>query len=201
MRMEADEAARLVKEVESEEVDRARRDVQRRQERLVSQSTQAQQAPSKLRQGLHAAAAPKPQLMPPTVAPPTRIQQRPTPPASEDGHESPTPTSRSSSSRQRGKRPSPDPEGPSSPFPSIRAEDEGEFFAALAEPQPEIRPSLWAKKFTNTTAIARDVVPPAYQKSRSKTPQPTEEEANVPPQTVLSRVVRELEEDFAHYKS
>jgi len=200
VRMEADEAARLVGEVERErvdEVERARRDVEKRQ--AASTSIPAPiSAPSKLRQGLHTAAVPQPKLMPPTVQPPTRIAHRPTPPPSDDGNSSPTPASRSSSSH-RSKRVH-QAEGPASPFPSIRAEDEGEFFAALGEPLPlpaSARPSPWSMRFTT----APPVVQPAIEKPKSRSRETSPSADPLPPQTVLARVLRELEDDFAHYKA
>ncbi|CAD6565637.1 MAG: hypothetical protein TREMPRED_001621 [Tremellales sp. Tagirdzhanova-0007] len=196
-----DEAERLSER--RDEVERARRDVEKRQRKIEVPVTIL--APSKLRQGLHTVAATQPQLMPPTAQPPTRIvpprAHRPTPPASEDGNESPTPASRTSSSRHskethRG-------EGPSSPFPSIRDEDEGDFFAALEDrvPVPALkpalapaRPSAWSKEFTHAPISAPE-------KLRSASHFADTDARVLPPQTVLSRVLRELEDDFAHYKA
>ena len=203
IRMEAEEA-RLGQEAERHgEVERARRDVEKQQRQVETSTTIPK--PSKLRQGLHTVAAAQPQLMPPTVQPPTRKAppraHRPTPPASDDGNDSPSPASRTSSSR-RGKETRRE-EGPSSPFPSIRAEDEGEFFAALDDsvPVPTLKPALaparpspWSKKFA-------DAPIPAQKGPLSALNLADTETAALPPQTVLSRVLRELEDDYAHYKA
>ena len=219
VRMESEEAARMVSDVErerGEEMERARRDVERRQ---------AATAPSKLRQGLHTVATTQPQLMPPTVEPRSRTAPpRTRSEASDDGHDSPTPISRGSSSHRR---PTQREEGPASPFPSIRAEDEGEFFAALAENAPQ-RPSPCSKRCTTAPPphpqrlsksksrsrsppplvdIGEKAMPPQPPKSTSKSrssapPVDNGEQAMaIPAQTVLARVLRELEDDFAHYNA
>jgi len=217
VRMEAEEVARMVSELGRErgdEMERARRDVERRQAHARSSSSippPPTLAPSKLRQGLHTAASKQPQLMPPTAQPPTRTvaptqpshpsqrpNQRSTPPAAENGNDSPTPASRSSSLRRKDKERRD--EGPSSPFPSIRAEDEGEFFAALEETSPAPRPSPFSKNFATASV---PFVPTAKARSKSHSPSPLADTAmeSLPPQTVLARVLRELEDDFAHYKA
>lgn len=199
--------------------------------------------PSKLRQGLHASAAQVPTTMPPTMEPPTRIHPGPGPPTpvSDDGAlslSSPTPASRSASrsgsgssndrrqsdkdegtggksNRRKSRSTANRVEGPSSPFPSIRAEDEHEFFhlngltgtgttqprtSAPSRGNPDgaaTNPSPWARKFTSTTATAAAARWPNPHHILG----PSSGTDEVPPQTVLARVLRELEEDFAHYKA
>ncbi|ORY32305.1 hypothetical protein BCR39DRAFT_523842 [Naematelia encephala] len=194
IRLEAEEAAQFSREIASDEdLDRVRRDVQRRSERQVS----PQPAPSRLRQGLHAAAAEIPVVVPPTEQP-NRVatRQNLTPPASDNGSSSPTPISRSSSSRQQTKtkttrRVSYRAEGPASPFPSIRAEDEESFFSVTGADQTrrEAESDSRAKKMASV---------PVNQRS---TPLADGAQEDLPPQTVLARVIGELEADFAHYKS
>jgi hypothetical protein len=236
-------------ELEEEELERVRRDVERRS-RGVPQSSSVESAkdkdpargPSKLRQGLHASAAQIPTTMPPTVEPPTRFHPGPGPPTpvSDDGAlslSSPTPASRSASrsgsgsshdrrqsdkdegtggksNRRKSRSAANRVEGPSSPFPSIRAEDEHEFFhlnglTGTGTTQPRTsrpsrgnpdgaatNPSPWARKFTSTTTAAAARWPPPHH-----IPGLSSGTDEVPPQTVLARVLRELEEDFAHYKA
>jgi hypothetical protein len=247
-------------ELEEEELERVRRDVERRS-RGVRQSSALESAkdkdpvkgPSKLRQGLHASAAQVPTTMPPTVEPPTRFHQGPGPPTpvSDDGAlslSSPTPASRSASrsgsgsGSSQGRRQSDKDEGndngnggksngrksrsaanrvegPSSPFPSIRAEDEHEFFhlnglTGTGNTQPRTsrpsrgdpdgagatNPSPWARKFTSTTTAAAAAAAARWP-SPHHIPGLSGGVDEVPPQTVLARVLRELEEDFAHYKA
>nr|XP_031861374.1 uncharacterized protein CI109_003346 [Kwoniella shandongensis]KAA5528446.1 hypothetical protein CI109_003346 [Kwoniella shandongensis] len=223
MRMEKEDMERLVRQVvdeETEELRRARRDMERRRESLERQADKTAE-PSKLRQGLHTAANNVPTLAPPTVQP-TRTRskptsQHPTPPPSDvdDGlYDSPTPLSRSSSrlgslnahqksksTRSKSHRRT-SAEGPDSPFPSITGEElEKEFFS----PAPVRREkSPWAKKFTaNEEMEIRSAGTRAGSGSGSRVPsgRGSPDGEALPPQTVLARVVAELEDDFGHYKA
>lgn len=116
-------------------------------------------------------------------------------------------------------------EGPMSPFPSIRAEDEVEFFSP--RPSPRASPAV-SRKSSGRSRLARSTAPlpssrasneptaasasagPSHQRKASSASArpgaPTvrailEGHADVPPTTVLTRVIGELEADFAHYKS
>jgi hypothetical protein len=211
--------------IQQEELERVRRDVERR---FKEKQTQAQtpgegRGPSKLRQGLHISAAQVPGVMPPTVEPQTRVQAtrlqdgRPLTPVSDNGgFDSPTPASRSSSDHQTSEKGNQGgkskstrrrsdrvrKEGPSSPFPSIRAEDEEEFFT-LADSAPTrtegAGPSLLSGKFGSTTARLPGGGRAGFGGAASD--RVGEECGQLPPQTVLARVLRELEDDFAHYKA
>lgn len=203
-----------------------------RSQALARPSTQEPRLPSKLRQGLHASASTSPTLMPPSTGPPTRIQAAPprgppTPPPEEDeevhqprlisdpGQRQTTPpishSSGSRSSRRTSRAVQERQDGPDSPFPSIRAEDEAEFFAIMEE-------QAVAGVCTESGAAARtsaSVDPPRDAASGPAKrglcelhpgPSPPEDilrysKGEVPPQTVLARVIRELEDDFAHYKA
>jgi len=162
-----------------EDVERAQKDVEQR-------ATAAQ--PSKLRQALHRAGSPDPQVVDATfvAAPlptrpttrsspraPIQPQARPITPPIE--HRSPT-SDTSGKSRPRGPV-----EGPSSPFPSIREEDEVEFF--------EVSKRAPAKQGKTKSSDNRRKPSPLYQ------------DGEAPPQTVLMRVIGELEADFKHYKA
>ncbi|KAK4686263.1 hypothetical protein P7C73_g3869, partial [Tremellales sp. Uapishka_1] len=203
IQMEKEEMERIQREMEKEreqekevELERVRRDVERRKS-MLGQQQPLPQGPSILRQGLHMAAVSQPQLAPPSVAPPTRIQSNPPqaqdpqshpihrkPQTTQPDHtlppspapsdlSSPTPTSRSSSSRRKASKS----KVAGSPFPSIDNEQsERSFFNAT---------SPWSKQFEAKTIA--DIV--------------SEKAGDIPPQTVLARVVRELETDFKHYKS
>lgn len=186
-----------------DDLERIKRDIEKRQQ-AQTRDKSIQQGPSKLRQGLHQSAATHPTLMPPTIAPPTRVQprQHPTPPTSSDeGEASPTPTNRSKRSNRSG---SVRIEGPSSPFPSIREEDEDEFFRPVREAtqQQPGAPSTWAKNFTSVKDPRATGTSNKQPRSRGSSPlNPDNDGGDVPPQTVLARVVSELEADFAHYKA
>jgi hypothetical protein len=198
--------------------------------------------PSRLRQGLHASAAPVAQLMPPTVQPATRVQapihaapRRPSPLArktrDDDGQERRTSTGSSSESgggssrsrrsddgRRRTSRARPRDDGPASPFPSIRAEDEADFFAQLEQSAPARAQSRRARA-TGLGEAEHEEAPEsaAKPKSRASARQQQEKQgqggkearvgqdafgaAPLPPQTVLARVIAELEDDYAHYRS
>jgi len=164
-----------------EDVERAQKDVEQR-----ATATAAQ--PSRLRQALHRAGSPDPQVVDATfvAAPlptrpttrsspkvPTQSQARPTTPPIE--HRSPT-SDTSGKSRTRGPV-----EGPSSPFPSIREEDEIEFF--------EVSKRAPAKQGKTKSSDNRRKSSPLYH------------DGEVPPQTVLIRVIGELEADFKQYKA
>lgn len=77
-------------------------------------------------------------------------------------------------------------EGPESPFPSIRVEDEAEFFAQMEE-HIRSRPSRPERNMRKDGDLPEEIL--RFSKGE------------VPPQTVLSRVIRELEDDFDHYKA
>ena len=158
-----------------EDVERAQKDVECRANQ-----------PSKLRQALHRAGSPDPQVVDATfvAAPaptrptqprssgPAQSQARPITPPIE--HRSPT----SDTSVRSKSRPPAD--GPSSPFPSIREEDEVEFF--------EVSKRAPTQKKTKT------------HENRRKS-SPLNHDGEIPPQTVLARVIGELEADFKHYKA
>lgn len=218
-----------------EDIQRAQRDVEKR----AATATTAHPPhvpnaqPSKLRQGLHQAASISPTLQPPSAGPPTRITHTaPTASANHNMPSSPTPTRSShshsgsnSSGKSRSKHTSLRVEGPSSPFPSIRAEDEEDFFEAAAAGKAttgitsEAPP--WAKEFVSAPGTGNKARVPSgssqgskgskqkettKSKGRSQKEQDLREifnpvDGDVPPQTVLARVIRELESDFAHYKA
>ncbi|OCF33341.1 hypothetical protein I316_05083 [Kwoniella heveanensis BCC8398] len=205
MRMEREEMEKLVRQVIVEENEVLHRAKEQRNVRLNDNGQEA--APSKLRQGLHAAASSSPTLAPPTVQPVrTRpVSHHPTPPPSEpsdDGMSSPTPVSRSNSrtsstrrasladdtpktSRRRSHKPHDVAPGPSSPFPSIIAEEhEAEFFSPSRKAAPAPAPT--EARGPNLQGSTRTA---------------SEEVNDLPPQTVLARVVAELEDDFVHYKA
>lgn len=161
--------------------------------------------PSALRQGLHTAGNVSPTLVPPTIEPPTRVQAKkaapsqpvqptkiPLPPSSEssDGDlSSPAAPGRSVASKRRSTRTRV--EGPGSPFPSIRMEDERDFFDRKV--QMENRKSKSAPtRHTATGKTARAMANLALGMGNTD---------DLPPQTVLARVLRELEDDFPHYKA
>jgi hypothetical protein len=167
-----------------EDVERAQKDVEQR----ATAATAAQ--PSKLRQALHRAGSPDPQVVDATfvAAPlptrpttrsspkvPIQSQARPATPPIE--HRSPT------SDTSRKSRTCSPAEGPSSPFPSIREEDEVEFFEVSKR-----APSKQGKTKTKDSENRRKSSP-VYQYGEA------------PPQTVLMRVIGELEADFKHYKA
>ncbi|ORX35965.1 hypothetical protein BD324DRAFT_651874 [Kockovaella imperatae] len=175
---------------DDDELQRVAKDVERRQR--SASTVPPTPGPSKLRQGLHAAAADPVTLMPPSAAPASRIQRAPalTSPASDEEVATPAKSSRrvSGTKKQalkssRKSRPLTHEEGPESPFPSIRAEDEEEFFAALDRPgSPMRRQEATSSRATRRSPLAND-------------------RDSVRPQTVLARVVQELEDDFKHYKA
>jgi hypothetical protein len=144
-----------------EDVERAQKDVEQR----ATAATAAQ--PSKLRQALHRAGSPDPQVVDATFV-------AATPPIE---HRSPT------SDTSRKSRTCSPAEGPSSPFPSIREEDEVEFFEVSKR-----APSKQGKTKTKDSENRRKSSP-VYQYGEA------------PPQTVLMRVIGELEADFKHYKA
>jgi len=168
---------------EDEDVERAQKDVEQR-----ATATAAQ--PSKLRQALHRAGSPDPQVVDATFVaaplptrPSTRLspkipiqsQARPTTPPVE--HRSPT---SDTSGKSRTRAPA---EGPSSPFPSIREEDEEEFFE-VSKRAPVKQGKTKTKSSDNRRKSSL-----LYQ------------DGEAPPQTVLMRVIGELEADFRHYKA
>jgi hypothetical protein len=165
IRLEATQADLI--SLSDEDVERAQKDVETR-------ATQ----PSKLRQGLHRAGSPDPQVVEPSLVtlpkvPGARLARPITPPS---GNGSPiSDTSSKSRSRNKSHRPT---EGPSSPFPSIREEDEIDFFEA-SKRAPSVRKS--SKEIRRSSPLQHD--------------------EDVPPQTVLTRVISELEADFKHYKA
>ena len=188
--MEAEEAERLARELD---LQRAKRDVERRQQNLgVDIETNA--APSKFREGLRVAAAVQPTGTA-TAAKRVDLQEL----------RSPTPPSRPSSRRKSRVA-----EGPGSPFPSIREDDEPEFFS----PRPErptskpvdhyvARPPLFPNLIDIAGPSSAEPVAPKSRKANlpESVRNMVERKGEVPPQTVLARVVRELEADFAHYRA
>nr|XP_018267304.1 uncharacterized protein I303_01289 [Kwoniella dejecticola CBS 10117]OBR89462.1 hypothetical protein I303_01289 [Kwoniella dejecticola CBS 10117] len=107
--------------------------------------------------------------------------------------------------------------GPSSPFPSIVGDElEAEFFSPSRKTQTKSQTqtqfaSALDKGFIETQAELRSQVPSRNsQRSASGTGSGSASVSSarkgadgqeLPPQTVLARVVRELEDDFAHYKA
>ncbi|WVR05882.1 hypothetical protein IAU60_002908 [Kwoniella sp. DSM 27419] len=244
LRMEKDEMERLVRQVvqeENEEVAKAQRDMLKRQQAANEQKQRERshvqlatpqqdqpdqqevqsQLPSRLRQGLHTAAATVPSISPPTVKP-NRVRpvtQHPTPPPSDDESiGSPTPASRSisyqgsmsmregsaksartKSFRQHRNSPrTPAQAGPSSPFPSIVGEElEAEFFSPSRK-SPAATTTMATPGPRNSIRIASE------SEDDERETGPLHREPNgqeLPPQTVLARVVAELEDDFVHYKA
>ncbi|WVQ97310.1 hypothetical protein IAU59_004421 [Kwoniella sp. CBS 9459] len=226
MRMEKEEMERLVRQVIVEE----NAELIKAPNKRNGQQTEdggGVTAPSKLRQGLHTAASTSPTLAPPTVQPVrTRpVSQRPTPPPSDDGMDSPTPVSRSNSrasttrrvsltnanandtpkqSRRRShKKHDVTGAGPSSPFPSISGEElEAEFFspsrkATTASAPTDNQPRGPGRQGSSRSASGASNRATVWASTVNR----AGEDEGLPPQTVLARVVAELEDDFVHYKA
>lgn len=163
-----------------EDVERVQKDVEAR-----TATRQTQPQPSKLRQGLHRAGSPDPQIVEASIiAPPPGPQRRSVSPPSDHGSGSGS-SSSGKGNKSRRERRKPEAEGPSSPFPSIREEDEVDFFE---------------------TSRRATSAPQRREKEKERKGSPLglhlgEEERDIPPQTVLTRVIGELEADFKHYKS
>ncbi|KAL7419500.1 hypothetical protein Q5752_005411 [Cryptotrichosporon argae] len=170
--------------------------------------------PSRLRQGLHAVASRAPVSAAPTPARPSHVSRSPLSDSDSDvtsntTHADPhlTPDKTYADSSRRRRRRGPNVEGPASPFPSIREQDETGFFSVLepdqrglpvvvndrpAEgPQASAAPEERRKVASTRRDQADDEIPALPEPAR----------ADVPPQTVLVRVLRELEDEFTHYKS
>lgn len=205
-------------DLSDDEVDAVRRDVEARSSvatRLASpHAPPPPTLPSQLRQGLHAVAADNAGLLPPSA----RTVRVATDSSEGEGAASPTPASRtrnsssasrprsraataaalaspassSTSSTRRRRRAEPPATGPDSPFPSIRVEDEASFFAFRPSPVKAAEPRTKHAPAPAPTASA-GTLPPSV---RSLFDSPL-----LPPQTVLARVIRELEDEFSHYKS
>lgn len=201
------------------EVERVRAAVDRR----AADFSDHLRLPSQLRQGLHTAAVAEPQLMPPSARRHTRVSSASEADEISDAERSPTPTrtmhhvrspeahSHTSSSRRRSRILK---DGPDSPFPSIRAQDEEEFFSprrpssrasrptpviAAGIPLPTSRPgSRTARVASGGSGVSGASMsrPAAADSVRAILV-----DGSVPPQTVLARVIRELEDDFSHYKT
>ena len=210
IRMEQDEAARLVNDLlEEDEMSRIQKDMERRshaQPQTARQAPPPTPGPSKLRQGLHAAAVDTATLMPPTVAPRARVSrqnprsQNPTPPTSDEEHVPPTPTNVSTRRRSGALARQ---EGPASPFPSIRVEDEDDFFEAAKRAQTRQRASAPARAGPSAQqpGFAKNGARKVSSSSESSDRRRSGTEDNLPPQTVLTRVISELEADYKHYKA
>lgn len=215
--------------------------------------------PSQLRQGLHAAAATDTHLMPPSTKSKRVTSQAPDV-DSTDGYESPTPStpvSRNTRSASNGSnhsvrsnrsnrshRSHREPEGPASPFPSIRMEDEPEFFSpvsqrvdrAVSPLAPPERAHRASSPITSPLADRRErshrgtsplasspplnaddsfiAEPPRPAKTQRRKTSATKKlprsapasvralfkDGSIPPQTVLTRVISELEADFHHFR-
>lgn len=223
--------------------------------------------PSKLRQGLHAAAAAEAHLMPPSTKSKRVAPQAPDI-DSTDGYESPTPStpvsrntrsasnasshshhSQRSNRSNRSHRSHREPEGPASPFPSIRMEDEQEFFSPSQRVDRAVSPL--ANAIERTHRATSPIVSPLAERSERRErahrgtsplatspplnaddsfvaepprPQKTHQQrrktsgsrklptaappslralfkdGSIPPQTVLTRVIAELEADFHHFR-
>lgn len=218
--MEQEEAERMAREFQEEDdITRIRNDMERRSKRASPQhqGPPPTPGPSRLAQGLRAAAAQSQANIDPTMQP-SRPARRPSPshsapPALDTDERSCSPSPTTASVRSRSRRSHRDKaqreEGPGSPFPSIRAEDEGEFFAAA---EKSLRnPSIPARKISPLripSPLAAMQEKPAGPETANKATYPKPFPKNVygqtddlPPQTILARVIRELEADFAHYKS
>ncbi|OCF73805.1 hypothetical protein I204_05649 [Kwoniella mangroviensis CBS 8886] len=218
MRMEREEMERLVRQVMDEENDAQKNVVEPsklRQGLHTASSTSPTLAP--------------PTVQPVRIANPTNRQQHLTPPPSEDDDElrSPTPVSESNSRQgslldqqypaqksksksKSNKRVSHDitaasAGGLSSPFPSILGdEQEAEFFSPSTR---RTQTRTQDRAFVGTQAEIR-IKAPSGNGQRSTSGGSGTGSARrgldgeeLPPQTVLSRVVRELEDDFEHYKA
>lgn len=149
-----------------EDVQRVQRDVEQRSNKVQAQAQRApenqqnqqeERQPSKLRQGLHRTASPDPDIAHPTPVRHPRSTKCRTVPVNADG--------------------------PGSPFPSIREEDETDFFDT-----------------SRRATIATSPSPSPILANHATTAQGQDDDG-VPPQTVLSRVIAELESDFKHYKA
>lgn len=173
VRLERDQGITDLISLSDEEVQRIQKDVERRSTRSApAPRTRGQELPSKLRQGVHRVASPDPELMDPSIA-----------------HISPAERSDTSQGRSQGRsKPVKRADGPASPFPSIREQDEAEFFDTSRRAQP---PSSLGEAATTALKTKRHE-PRAAQDGGSD---------GIPPQTVLTRVIGELEQDFNHYKS
>ncbi|ODN84442.1 hypothetical protein L202_00392 [Cryptococcus amylolentus CBS 6039] len=193
VRMEEAEMEKLVRQVveaEHEEIRRAQADVERRQAELVAQQKAKPPRPNT------ASTFQQPRDI-------SQISQNPTPPPSDDGYDSPTasrPGSRqtlvaptpehrpqerkSKSKRNKSKLAYEDRSGgPGSPFPSINDEElEKEFFS------PSSKPTKSRTKAYDVSGLGEILLNGGH-------------DDELPPQTVLARVIAELEDDFKHYKS
>jgi hypothetical protein len=192
-RRNREERSRVADLHDEEEIDRVRADVSRRS----ASPPPVETFPSQLRQGLHAAAATAPSLMPPSAAAPTRLVDTgdmpepaasPSPPARTQPLRnvailSPTHSDRSDTSARCRRR---EREGPESPFPSIRQEDEFEFFSPRR--QQAKRAAAHDYDVANPDETARKIMVDL------------EDRNTLPPKAVLERVIRGLEDEFAHCK-
>lgn len=192
-------AARMESETDEDAPQRPSAKPARNGSQTAKNQTYEPRLPSKLRQGLHASASSTPTLMPPSTGPSTRIQPPlaprapPTPPPEHDElattisrHSTPS----TSQSTRRSRIPRKD--GPDSPFPSIRAEDEAEFFKIMEDHAASQQPDRPPTKTSNPARQGFAGIPEDVLKLSK---------GEVPPQTVLGRVIRELEDDFRHYKA
>ncbi|WVQ62201.1 uncharacterized protein L199_000340 [Kwoniella botswanensis] len=98
--------------------------------------------------------------------------------------------------------------GPSSPFPSILGdEQEAEFFSpSTRRTQTQTQTRTQDRAFVETQAEIRSKAPSGNGQRSTSGRGPGSarrglDGEDLPPQTVLSRVVRELEDDFEHYKT
>lgn len=175
IRLEREQGINDLISLSDEEVQRVQKDVERR---LVKSAPapRTRDLPSKLRQGTHRAASPDPELMDPSI-------QHLQPPAERSGSGSDSSQNKS----HRRSKPTRRADGPSSPFPSIREEDEADFFDISHRAQP---PSSQGE----AAATARKA-------SHLNGQYAADSQDGIPPQTVLTRVIGELEQDFKHYKS
>lgn len=204
VRMEKEEAARLARELQAEdEMERSQRDAGPQHTNRIPPTP----GPSRLARGLRTAAEDR---HPPLAAGSQRRKstgagvrlQNPTPPTSDDGFDSPSPPpsqnahgdgvkshqDRRSKSARAKRNSSIRSDGPSSPFPSIRNEDEGDFFSVLHK--------------DDLINLDGDERPATKTKGgRASKPEAGTGARDVPPQTVLVRVIGELEADFSHYKA
>ncbi|ODO07271.1 hypothetical protein L198_00850 [Cryptococcus wingfieldii CBS 7118] len=193
VRMEEAEMEKLVRQVveaEHEGIRRAQADVERRQAELVAQQKAKPPRPST------AYTFQQPRDI-------SQISQNPTPPPSDDDYDSPTasrPGSRqtlvaptpehrpqerkSKSKRNKSKLAYEDRSGgPGSPFPSINDEElEKEFFS------PSSKPTKSRTKAYDVSGLGEVLLNGGH-------------DDELPPPTVLARVIAELEDDFKHYKS
>lgn len=185
-----------------EDVQRVQKDVEKRSSKSAparaqhadgrqAQKSQHTRSPSKLRQGIHRAGSPDPELieasighLAPTPSRSTRSRQQQQQRA-DDNDSSGSESRRQIKTRSKAARPQ---DGPSSPFPSIREEDELDFFEAS-------RRATAGSGDTSPILTGVGGIPASIAQALGGNG------GVLPPQTVLTRVIATLESDFKHYKA